>query len=111
YNAAIAELAGGSVGRAGAYAERGCRASEQERDSIYLAPNLHALGQARLRGGDARGGVETLRRIRALERAQGVAEPSVLRWHSDLAAGLVAVGELEEAESTISSAREAVAHR
>jgi DNA-binding NarL/FixJ family response regulator len=55
--------------------------------------------------------VETLRRIRALERAQGVAEPSVLRWHSDLAAGLIAVGELEEAESTISSAREAVAHR
>jgi DNA-binding CsgD family transcriptional regulator len=111
HNAAIAELAGGSVGRAAAYAERGCRASEQERDSIYLGRNLHALGQARLRSGDARGGVETLRRIRALERAQGVTEPSVLRWHSDLAAGLVALGELDEAESTIAAAREAVAHR
>ena len=111
YNAAIAELAGGSIARAAAYAERGCRASEQEHDSIYLGRNLHALGQARLRTGDARGGVETLRRIRALERAQGVAEPSVLRWHSDLAAGLVATGELDEAEATIRSAREAVADR
>jgi DNA-binding NarL/FixJ family response regulator len=111
HTAAIAELAGGTIGKATAFAERGCRASEQERDSIYLRRNLHALGQARLRGGDARGGVETLRRIRALERAQGMIEPSVLRWHSDLAAGLIALGELEEAESTIDSAREAVANR
>ena len=111
YNAAIAELAGGSISRAAAYAERGCRASEQERDSIYLGRNLHALGQARLRGGDVRGGVETLRRIRALEQAQGVAEPSVLRWHSDLATGLVAIGELEEAGATIGAARAAVANR
>ena len=111
YSAALAELAGGTIGRATAYAERGCRASEQERDSIYLGRNLYALGQARLRSGDARGGVETLRRIRALERAQGVAEPSVVRWHSDLVAGLIALGELEEADATIRAARAAVENR
>jgi DNA-binding CsgD family transcriptional regulator len=69
------------------------------------------LGQAKLRAGDARGGVETLRRIRAHESAQGVVEPSMMRWHGDLASGLVAIGELEEAEATIHGARAAIAHR
>jgi DNA-binding CsgD family transcriptional regulator len=111
YNGAVAELAGGSLGRAAAYAERGCRASEQERDSIYLSRCLHALGEARMRSGDVRAGVAALRRIRALEQSQGIIEPSMLRWHSDLAAGLVAVGELDEAEATIASARAAIADR
>ena len=111
YNGAVAELAGGSITRAAGYAERGIRASEEERDSIYLGRNLHALAQARLRSGDARGGVDLMRRIRTLEAAQGVTEPSVLRWHSDLATGLVAIGELEEAEATIAQAREAMARR
>jgi DNA-binding CsgD family transcriptional regulator len=105
---AVAELAGGSITRAAAYAYRGLNASEQERDSIYVGRNLHALGQAQLRSGEARDGVETLRRVRDLEQAQGVAEPSVLRWHSDLASGLVAVGELEEAEDTLRAARAAI---
>jgi DNA-binding NarL/FixJ family response regulator len=69
------------------------------------------LGQAQLRSGDTREGVETLRRIRALEHAQGMSEPSVLRWHGDLASGLVAIGELDEAEETIRAAREAMANR
>ena len=73
YNGAVAELAGGSIARAAAYAERGIRASEQERDAIYLGRNLHALGQAQLRAGDTGSGVETLRRVRDLEAAQGVA--------------------------------------
>jgi DNA-binding CsgD family transcriptional regulator len=93
------------------YAQRGLSASEQERDSIFLGRNLHALGQAQLRSGDARSGVRTLRQIRALEQAQGVAEPSVLRWHSDLASGLVAIGELEEAEQTIQLGREGIVNQ
>jgi DNA-binding CsgD family transcriptional regulator len=111
YNCAVAQLAGGSITRAAGYAERGVRASEQERDSIYLGRNLHALGQALLRSGEVREGVETLRRIQSLERAQGVTEPSIVRWHSDLASGLVAVGELDDAERTIRSARAAIANR
>jgi DNA-binding CsgD family transcriptional regulator/tetratricopeptide (TPR) repeat protein len=111
YVAALAELAGGSIARAAAYAERGRRASEQERDAIHFGRNLHALGQVRLRSGDARGGVETLRKVRDLESAQGLVEPLVLRWHSDLASGLVAIGELTEAEETIAAARAAIANR
>ena len=111
YTGAVAELAGGTLARAAAYAERGCRASEQEHDSIHLGRNLHALGQVLLRSGDARAGVDALRRIRALEQVTGWAEPSVLRWHADLASGLVAIGELDEADETIRSAREAIVNR
>ncbi|MBQ0986267.1 AAA family ATPase [Streptomyces sp. F63] len=109
YNAAVAELAGGSVQRAVAYAERGVRASEQERDSIFLGRHLHVLGQARLRTGDVRRGVEALLRIRDLEREQGVSAPLVLRWHGDLAAGLTALGRHGEAAEIIAAAREAIA--
>lgn len=111
YNGAVAELAGGTLARAGAYAERGARASEQEGDVVHLERNLHALGQVLLRSGDARASVETMRRIRAIEQKQGLADPTMLRWHSDLASGLVAIGELEEAEETIRFARDALANR
>lgn len=111
YNGAIAELAGGSLARAAAYAERGARASEQEGDVVHLERNLHALGQVLLRSGDARASVETMRRIRAIEQKQGLADPTMLRWHSDLATALIAIGELEEAEETIQFAREALANR
>jgi DNA-binding CsgD family transcriptional regulator len=111
YNGAVAELAGGSLVRAGSYAERGVRASEQEHDTIHLGRNLHALGQVMLRSGDARGGVEAMRRIRAMEQKQGLNEPTMLRWHSDLASGLVAIGELDEAEETIRFARDALENR
>ncbi|WP_331767501.1 AAA family ATPase [Embleya sp. NBC_00896] len=109
YNGAIAELAGGSVSRALAYAERGVRASEQEGDSIFLERHLHALGQAKLRAGDVAGGIEALRRIADLERVQGVSPPPVLRWHGDLACALGIGGRLDEAEQVIRSAREALA--
>ncbi|HEX6967466.1 MAG TPA: LuxR family transcriptional regulator [Micromonosporaceae bacterium] len=111
YNCAVAELAGGSIERAKSYAERGLRASEQEGDSIYLGRNLHALGQALLRCGDARTAVEAFRRLVAHERAQGVGEPAALRWHSDFALALAALDELDEAELVIRGAREAIAGR
>lgn len=111
YNGAVAELAGGTVARATAYAERGIQASEQERDSIYLGRHLHVLGQARLRAGDVRGGVDALLRIRDLERMQGVDAPLVQRWHGDLASGLAALGRLDEAEELIGSTRRAIGGR
>ena len=97
YTAAVAELAGGSLAAAAGYARRGVRASEQEGDSIYLRRNLHALGQAELRSGDTRAGVAALRRLRDLEAALGAADPLIVRWHGDLAGGLAALGEHEEA--------------
>jgi DNA-binding NarL/FixJ family response regulator len=109
YTAAVAELAGGSLAGAAGYARRGVRASEQEGDSIYLRRCLHALGQAELRAGDTRAGVAALRRLRDLE-ADGAGDPMIVRWHGDLAGGLAALGEHEEAAATLARAR-AAAHR
>ncbi|EST30270.1 hypothetical protein N566_21645, partial [Streptomycetaceae bacterium MP113-05] len=98
WDAAVAELAGGTVERALAYAENGLRASTQERDAIFSARHLHVLGQARIRSGDLRGGVDALQRIEALERGQGVCAPLALRWHADLASGLAGLGETDRAQ-------------
>jgi DNA-binding CsgD family transcriptional regulator len=105
YTAATAELVGGTLARAQAYAERGVRASRQEHDKIYLSRNLYALGQARLRLGDARVAAQVLREVRDLEAAQGIGDPAVLRWHADLAAALVGVGDLADAAATIVAGR------
>ncbi|MBB2943545.1 DNA-binding CsgD family transcriptional regulator [Actinoplanes lutulentus] len=105
YTAAVAELAGGSLAAAAGFARRGIRASEQESDGLYLRRNLHALGQAELRAGDTRSGVATLRRLRDSEAESGSADPMIVRWHADLAAGLAALGEHAEAAATLSRAR------
>ncbi|HEX8930614.1 MAG TPA: helix-turn-helix transcriptional regulator, partial [Actinomycetota bacterium] len=110
YTAAVAELAGGSLAAAAGYARRGVRASEQEGDSIYLRRNLHALGQAELRAGETRAGVAALRRLRDLEAEFGVGDPLIVRWRGDLAGGLAALGEHDEAAATLAAAR-AAAHR
>ncbi|GAA2482533.1 helix-turn-helix transcriptional regulator [Winogradskya humida] len=104
YTAAVAELAGGSLAAASGYARRGVRASEQEGDALYLRRNLHALGQAELRAGDARAGVAALRRLRDLSDA---GDPMIVRWQGDLAAGLATLGEHEEAAATLADARAA----
>ncbi|HET6633913.1 MAG TPA: AAA family ATPase [Streptomyces sp.] len=105
YDAAVAELAGGSVRRAVAHAERGLPASEQEEDAIFTSRLLHALGAARIRAGDVRAGVEALLRIDAPGAGRGIRSPLVLRRHGDLASGLAALGETERAEEVIRTAR------
>jgi DNA-binding CsgD family transcriptional regulator len=105
YTAAIAELAGGSFARALGYAERGVRASTEERDVLYLSRGYYAAGLARLYGGDPAGAVVALRRVRELEAAQGAVDPSVLRWHGELAVALVAIGEYDEARAVVAEAR------
>ncbi|BFU44560.1 AAA family ATPase [Krasilnikovia sp. MM14-A1004] len=106
YTAAVAELAGGSLAAAAGFARRGVRASEQEGDSIFLPRNLHALGQAELRAGNTRAGVDALRRLRELESV-GATDPMIVRWHGDLAGGLAALGEHAEAAATLAEARAA----
>jgi DNA-binding CsgD family transcriptional regulator len=105
YTMAMVELAAGSLTKAAAYAERGVRASEQEHDGVYLRRNLHAVGVARLRSGDPRRGVAALLRLRDLEERYGATDPTVLRWHGDLAAALTAVGEHQAAAGTVATAR------
>jgi len=107
YTAAIAELAGGSFTRALGYAERGIRASTEERDVLYLSRGCYAAGLAHLYGGDPAAAVVELRRVRELEASQGVVDPSILRWHGELAVALVAVGEHDEAREVVAGARAA----
>jgi DNA-binding CsgD family transcriptional regulator len=108
---ALAELAGGSLTRARGYAERGAQASAQEGDLVYHAVLLHALGVAKIRSGDLRGGVRTLLDIDELGENCRRRSPLVLRRHGDLAAGLAALGEPEHARRVIASVRAVLPHR
>ncbi|MFJ5550276.1 AAA family ATPase [Streptomyces sp. NPDC093225] len=101
YVAAMAEATGGSFARAAGYARRGIQASEEERDQVFLSRNLYALGTVELATGDTARAVATLRRVADLEAAQQVVDPSILRWHGELAEALVAADELDDAERLI----------
>ncbi|MFG2295978.1 AAA family ATPase [Streptomyces sp. NPDC048603] len=105
YVAAMAEYTGGSFTRAAGYARRGVRASEEERDQVFLSRSLHALGLVELAVGETVRAVATLRRVAELEAAQQVVDPSVLRWHGELAEALVAVDAPGEAESLLDGVR------
>ncbi|MFC7304663.1 AAA family ATPase [Streptomyces monticola] len=101
YTAAFAEAAGGTFERARAFALRGVRASQEEHDQVFLSRSLHVLGTVQLVTGSAAEAVEQLSRVRDHERAQQVADPSLLRWHADLAEALGTAGRVAEAESVI----------
>ncbi|MFD7257689.1 AAA family ATPase [Streptomyces sp. NPDC059874] len=105
YLAAMAETAGGSFARAAGYARRGIQASREERDQVFLSRSLHALGLVELATGEAAKAVATLRRVAELEAAQKVADPSILRWHGELAEALVAADAPDEAARLIDPVR------
>ncbi|MEV6650280.1 AAA family ATPase [Streptomyces sp. NPDC051219] len=90
YAVALAETAGGSFLRAASYARRGARASEDEGDHVFLSRNLYALGRVQLITGDVANALDTLRRVQEGERAQGTIDPSLLRWHEELAEAMLA---------------------
>ncbi|WP_432280739.1 AAA family ATPase [Streptomyces luomodiensis] len=102
---ALAEAAGGSVARALTLAQEAVDSAEEDGDLLYLARHLYALGHARLVCGDAEGAVTALRRVRELERGQGVMDPARGRWQGDLAEALVGTGQLAEAAQVIESTR------
>lgn len=107
----LAELAGGDLTRARILAERGAVAAEESGDTRYLMRHLVLLGQSLLRSGDAQGARDALVRIREIERANGFSDPTVNRWHADLASALVLLGRLDEAEEVLVDARYALAPR
>ncbi|WP_411102812.1 AAA family ATPase [Streptomyces sp. cmx-4-9] len=106
YVAAMAEAVGGGFARAAGYARRGIQASEEEQDQVFLSRSLHALGLVELATGEAAKAVATLRRVAALEAAQQVVDPSILRWHGDLAEALVAADAPDEAAALLDGVRE-----
>lgn len=105
YVAAMAEATAGSFARAAGYARRGVQASEEEQDQVFLSRGLYALGLVELATGEAAKAVATLRRVAELEEAQQVVDPSVLRWHGELAEALVAADAPEEADALLESTR------
>ncbi|MCJ1676683.1 LuxR family transcriptional regulator [Streptomyces sp. APSN-46.1] len=105
YCAATAEAMGGSFARAAAYARRGIQASEEEHDQVFLSRSLYALGLVELATGEAAKAVATLRRVAELEAAQQVVDPSILRWHGELAEALVAADAPGEAAELIDGVR------
>ncbi|MFD0431329.1 hypothetical protein ACFQ60_40930 [Streptomyces zhihengii] len=86
------------------------RASEEEGDHVFLSRSLYALGRVQLLVGDVSNALETLRRVQAGERGQGAVDPSMLRWHEELAEALVAGDGLAEAAAVLDAVRP-VAHR
>ncbi|WMX44052.1 helix-turn-helix transcriptional regulator [Streptomyces roseicoloratus] len=105
YALALAETAGGSFARAASYARRSVQASEEEGDRVFLSRSLYALGRVQLVNGDVAAALETLRRVEANERAQSTVDPSMLRWHEELAEALLAHDAVDEAVALLSEVR------
>ncbi|MFH9738584.1 AAA family ATPase [Streptomyces roseolus] len=105
YALALAETAGGSLGRAASYARRSVQASEEEGDRVFLSRSRYALGRVQLINGDVAAALETLRRVQTDERAQSTVDPSMLRWHEELAEALLAHDAVEEALAVLAEVR------
>ncbi|MGP3637947.1 AAA family ATPase, partial [Streptomyces sp. 24-1644] len=105
YALALAETAGGSFERAASYARRSVQASGEEGDRVFLPRSLYALGRVQLINGDVASALETLRRVQADERAQSTVDPSMLRWHEELAEALLANDAPQEAADLLADVR------
>ncbi|MCX4821176.1 LuxR C-terminal-related transcriptional regulator [Streptomyces sp. NBC_01142] len=105
YALALAETAGGSFARAASYARRSAQASEEEGDHVFLSRSLYALGRVQLAAGDVANALETLRKVQVGEHAQSTVDPSMLRWHEELAEALVANDAPEEAATLLADVR------
>lgn len=105
YALALAETAGGSFARAASYARRSVQASEEEGDRVFLSRSRYALGRVQLVNGDVAAALETLRRVQADERAQSTVDPSMLRWHEELAEALLANDAGDEALALLAEVR------
>ncbi|MFB7511876.1 MULTISPECIES: AAA family ATPase [unclassified Streptomyces] len=105
YALALAETAGGSFARATSYARRSVQASEEEGDRVFLSRSRYALGRVQLVTGDVGAALETLRRVQADERAQSNVDPSMLRWHEELAEALLANDACDEALELLAEVR------
>ncbi|WP_274028986.1 LuxR family transcriptional regulator [Streptomyces sp. MMBL 11-1] len=105
YAAAVAELAGGTLEQALAYADLGLTASQEDEDTVFAAHCLHLSGMTRLLLRDAGGALADLLRVRDLVQDLGVADPAEVRYDADLAEALVAAGDLPAALRTVADAR------
>ncbi|MFS0696565.1 LuxR C-terminal-related transcriptional regulator [Streptomyces nitrosporeus] len=87
------------------HARRGVDTARQEDNKVFLSRNLFALGHLLLTTGRPKEALEVLEEVRALEELQQVGDPSVLRWHPELAETFVALGRLDQAQSLLDDTR------
>ncbi|MGW1227680.1 LuxR C-terminal-related transcriptional regulator [Streptomyces sp. NPDC002530] len=87
------------------HARRGVDTARQEDNKVFLSRNLFALGHLLLATGRPKEALEVLEEVRALEELQQVGDPTVLRWHPELAETFVALGRLDQAQSLLDDTR------
>ncbi|MCF3124624.1 AAA family ATPase [Streptomyces arenae] len=105
YTSALVEGTARRTDLALVHAHRGVDTARQENNKIFLSRNLFALGHLLLATGRLKEALEALEEVRALEEIQQVRDPSILRWHPELAETLVALGHLDEAQSLLNNTR------
>ncbi|MFI8255269.1 helix-turn-helix transcriptional regulator [Streptomyces filamentosus] len=105
YTSALVEGTAGRTDLALVHARRGVDAARQEDNKVFLSRNLFALGHLLLTTGRPKEALEALEEVRALEGLQQVHDPSVLRWHPELAETLVALGRLDQAQHLLDDTR------
>ncbi|MFD5612846.1 AAA family ATPase [Kitasatospora sp. NPDC127060] len=105
YTSALAEGTGARTDLALAHARRGADTCRQEDNRVYLSRNLFVLGHLLLAAGRPKEAAEALEEVRDLEARQQVRDPSVLRWHADLAEAHIALGRLDQAQDLLTATR------
>ncbi|MEV0122694.1 LuxR family transcriptional regulator [Streptomyces sp. NPDC050703] len=105
YTSALVEGTARRTDLALVHAHRGVDTARQEDNKIFLSRNLFALGHLLLATNRPKEALEALEEVRALEELQQVRDPSVLRWHPELAETLVAIGHLDRAQSLLDDTR------
>ncbi|MFB8084981.1 LuxR C-terminal-related transcriptional regulator [Streptomyces sp. NPDC055992] len=107
YTSALVEGTARRTDLALVHARRGVDTARQEDNKVFLSRNLFALGHLLLATGHPKEALEALEEVRALEQLQQVRDPSVLRWHPELAETLIALGHLDQAQSLVEDTRRA----
>ncbi|MFI8404891.1 AAA family ATPase [Streptomyces sp. NPDC085463] len=105
YTSALVEGTAGRTDLALVHARRGVDAARQEDNKVFLSRNLFALGHLLLATGRPKEALEALEEVRDLEELQQVRDPSVLRWHPELAETLIALGHLDRAQGLLDDTR------
>ncbi|MFJ4483601.1 AAA family ATPase [Streptomyces longwoodensis] len=105
YTSALVEGAARRTDLALAHARRGVDTARQEDNKVFLSRNLFALGHLLLAADRPKEALQALKEVRALEELQRVRDPSVLRWHPELAETLVALGRLSQAQGLLDDTR------
>ncbi|MEV5769563.1 hypothetical protein AB0L34_34135, partial [Micromonospora sp. NPDC052213] len=91
YTSALVEGTASCTDSALAHARRGADTSRREDNKVFLSRNLFVLGHLLLVTGRPKEALEALEEVRTLEKRQQVRDPSVLRWHADLAQALISL--------------------